>query len=131
MTFDPRTISEPVFTTLQELYTKTKKTNNQETLKEQKNQAIELYTYLSTWGMLRLKAEEPIVKAGRKEVIEKYFQCLEKLSERKNIANNQGLKTLKELDVDDYLGLTGLGLELAQEFSFWANAVYHDVKGGD
>jgi hypothetical protein len=27
------------------------------------------------------------------------------------------------------LGLTGLGLVLAQEFSFWATAVYHDIKG--
>jgi hypothetical protein len=26
-------------------------------------------------------------------------------------------------------GLTGLGLNLAQEFSFWANAIYHDIKG--
>ncbi|MBR8831958.1 MAG: hypothetical protein N5P05_001732 [Chroococcopsis gigantea SAG 12.99] len=127
MTFDPRTISTPVFTVLQELYTTTK---NQETLKEHKNQAIELYTYLSTWGMLRLKAEETALsQKGKKQVVEKYFKCLEKLSERKDIANQQGLNTLKNLSVDDYLGLTGLGLEIAQEFSFWANAIYDDVKG--
>lgn len=39
--------------------------------------------------------------------------------------------TLKDLKnrttADNYLGLTGLGLQLAQEFAFWANAIYHDV----
>jgi hypothetical protein len=33
------------------------------------------------------------------------------------------------MDVEEYLGLTGLGLALAQEFSFWTTAIYHDVKG--
>jgi hypothetical protein len=33
------------------------------------------------------------------------------------------------MSTDDYLGLTGLGLALAQEFSFWATAIYADVKG--
>ena len=33
------------------------------------------------------------------------------------------------LDTDTYLGLTGLALEIAQEFSFWANTVYHDISG--
>ncbi|MFM6063652.1 MAG: hypothetical protein ACKPAE_14815, partial [Microcystis panniformis] len=56
MTFDPRTISNHVFTALQELYLNT--TADKSRRKEQKNQALELYTYLSTWGMMRLKAEE-------------------------------------------------------------------------
>jgi len=127
MTFDPRTISKPVFEVLQELRSRT---NDDSRLKEQKNQALELYTYLSTWGMMRLKAEESALsKDGKKDVVKKYFECLENLSYRKNLANPQGLTTLKDLNIDDYLGLTGLGLEIAQEFSFWANAIYHDIKG--
>jgi hypothetical protein len=64
---------------------------------------------------------------GKKQVVCKFFECLEKLSERQNL----GLDTLKGLDISDYLGLTGLGLAIAQEFSFWATAVYHDVSGED
>jgi hypothetical protein len=127
MTFDPRTISKPVFEVLQELRSRT---NDDSRLKEQKNQALELYTYLSTWGMMRLKAEESsLSQEGKKQVVKKYFECLENLSYRKNLTNPQGLITLKDLNIDDYLGLTGLGLEIAQEFSFWANAIYHDIKG--
>ena len=129
MTFDPRTISNPVFTALQKLSSDTADNSRR---KEQKNQAIELYTYLSTWGMMRLKAEENALnQEGKKQVVKKYFQCLEKLSKRDNLSNSQGLTTLKDLSTDDYLGLTGLGLEIAQEFSFWANAIYSDVESGD
>ena len=129
MTFDPRTISNPVFTALQELSSATADKSRR---KEQKNQALELYTYLSTWGMMRLKAEETTLnQEGKKEVVKKYFQCLEELSQINNLSNSQGLTTLKDLSTDDYLGLTGLGLEIAQEFSFWANAIYPDVESGD
>jgi hypothetical protein len=129
MTFDPRTISKPVFTALQELYSTTRDDSRR---KEQKNQALEIYTYLSTWGMMRLKAEETaLTQEGKKQVVKKYFQCLEELSQRNNLSNTQGLTTLKDLSSDDYLGLTGIGLEIAQEFSFWANAIYHDVNGVD
>ncbi|REJ41927.1 MAG: hypothetical protein DWQ54_13505 [Microcystis flos-aquae TF09] len=131
MTFDPRTISNPVFTALQELSSATADNSRR---KEQKNQAIELYTYLSTWGMMRLKAEETAIskdKEGKREVVKIYFECLEEISNNRNIANPQGLDTLKKLSTDDYLGLTGLGLEIAQEFSFWANAIYSDVESGD
>ena len=129
MTFDPRTISKPVFNALQELYLNTSDDSRR---KEQKKQAIELYTYLSTWGMMRLKAEETALnQEGKKEVVAKYFQCLEELSQRNHLSNSQGLTTLKDLSTDDYLGLTGLGLEIAQEFSFWANAIYCDVESGD
>ena len=129
MTFDPRTISNPVFTALQELSSTTLDNSRRQ---EQKNQALELYTYLSTWGMMRLKAEETTLnQEGKKEVVKKYFQCLEELSQINNLSNSQGLTTLKDLSTDDYLGLTGLGLEIAQEFSFWANAIYSDVESGD
>lgn len=128
MTFDPRTIGKPVYEALAELR---QQPNQDDTrLKEQKNQAVELYTYLSTWGMMRLKAEEQALsQEGKKQVVQKYFQCLEEITEKPGLAGRQGLETLKNLETDEYLGLTGLGLAIAQEFSFWATAVYHDITG--
>lgn len=132
VTFDPRTISSPVYDALKNLRTNT--TDNTK-LKEQKNQAIELYTYLATWGLMRLKAEEKALdKEGQKlkgklEVVKKYFECLELISSQQYLAGDNGLNTIKNLSADDYLGLTGLGLQLANEFAFWANAIYHDVTG--
>ena len=128
--FDPRTIATPVYTALTEL--RTKPGQDETRLKEQKNQAVELYTYLSTWGMMRLKAEEKALsQEGKKQVVKKFFECLEKLSDTPDLdlAGDNGLKNLKDLDTESYLGLTGLGLALAQEFSFWATAIYHDIKG--
>ena len=132
MTFDPRTITTPVYEALSELR---EQTQDNTRLKEQKNQAVELYTYLSTWGMMRLKAEEQALsQEGKRQVVRKYFECLQTLAnlpDDNTLAGVQGLTTLKELETDEYLGLTGLGLALAREFSFWATAVYHDVSGGD
>ncbi|NER22905.1 MAG: hypothetical protein F6J96_19845 [Symploca sp. SIO1C2] len=160
MVFDPRTIGEPVYKALtrlrepyEQLWHNAEKDEQKKTyynhLKEQKSQAVELYTYLSTWGLLRLRAEEialdkrklgepkkqlsPEEKAnkknqqGKREVLQEYFGCLETLSDEKNIT----LDNLKNLDSDKYLGLMGLGLSIAQEFSFWANVVYHDISGDD
>lgn len=137
MSFDPRTMGTPVYEALNEL--RNAQENNQrdiskrkERLKEQKNQAVELYTYLSTWGLLRLKAEEKALSQdGKKEVVKAFFTCLDEITERRDLAGVNGLQTLTGLDTDDYLGLTGLGLALAQEFSFWANTVYFDIKGVD
>jgi hypothetical protein len=137
--FDPRTIVEPVYEALDSLRKEQEKSEKnldrlKERLKEQKNQAIELYTYLSTWGLMRLKAEEKAIspdKPGKKEVVLKYFECLGKLSGVEKLSEDEGLKVLKQknLSTEEYLGLTGLGLTLAQEFSFWAAAVYWDIKG--
>jgi hypothetical protein len=128
MPFDPRTIGTPVYEVLSELRSQPKQDDSR--LKEQKNQAVELYTYLSTWGLMRLKAEEQALsQEGKKQVVKKYFQCLEKLSDIADLSNDRGLETLKKLTTDEYLGLTGLGLEIAREFSFWATAVYHDISG--
>jgi hypothetical protein len=128
MTFDPRTIGKPVYVALSQLRSQPNQDDTR--LKEQKNQAVELYTYLSTWGMMRLKAEEnALSQEGKKQVVRKYFACLQALSEVPNLSGAVGLETLKNLETDEYLGLTGLGLVLAQEFSFWATAVYHDIKG--
>lgn len=127
MTFDPRTITTPIYEALDNL--RNKNEGNKELLKEQKNQAVELYTYLATWGMMRLKAEEKALsQEGKKQVVKKFFECLGKLSGIEKLAEDQGLVELKKLDVEAYLGLTGLGLALAQEFSFWAAAVYWDIK---
>lgn len=127
MTFDPRTIAKPVYEALDKL--KSQSAQDQTRLKEQKNQAVELYTYLSIWGMLRLKAEEQALNQdGKKQVVGEYFKCLQYLSGINNLTKD-GLNVLKNLSTDEYLGLTGLGLALAQEFSFWANAVYYDVRG--
>lgn len=130
MIFDPRTIATPVYSALSEL--RTQSNQDQTRLKEQKNQAIELYTYLSTWGMMRLKAEEKALsQEGKKQVVKKFFECLQDLSKVKNIAGERGLDELQKLGTDEYLGLTGLGLNVAQEFSFWATAVYQGVEIGD
>ena len=121
--FDPRLIATPVYEALTKLYKK--KTD----LQEQKNQAVDLYSYLSTWGMMRLKAEETKISGeGKKKVIKAYFECLQELSGKVDLAGTAGLQTITEMEVEDYLGLTGLGLTLAQEFSFWATAIYVDVK---
>jgi hypothetical protein len=128
MSFDPRTMSAPVYEALSKLRSNT----GQEDAKLQKNQAIELYTYLATWGMMRLKAEEKAIsetQKAKKQVVKEYFRCLEKISGVSELASDNGLETLKQLSTDEYLGLTGLGLSIAQEFSFWAAAVYHDIKG--
>ncbi|MEP0958482.1 hypothetical protein [Microcoleus sp. FACHB-1515] len=104
---------------------------DRERLKQQKNQAVELYTYLATWGLLRLKAEETALseQEGKKQVVIAFFQCLEEISGTRNLNQPTGLQTLIDLGADEYLGLTGLGLVLSQEFSFWATAVYPDIKG--
>jgi hypothetical protein len=128
ITFDPRTLSKPVYEALSGLRSLPNQDNTR--LKEQKNQAVEIYTYLASWGMMRLKAEEKALnQEGKKQVVKKYFECLQTLSGVENLAGDRGLETIKNLSSDDYLGLTGLGLELANEFSFWANAVYHDISG--
>lgn len=128
--FDPRTLATPVYESLDQLR-QTHRTDESR-LKEQKKQAVELYTYLSTWGLLRLKAEEfALGKDGHKEIVRAFFNCLEELSSVADLTREQGLRTLKDLSSEDYLGLMGLGLALAQEFSFWATAVYADIKVDD
>lgn len=130
MIFDPRTIGTPVYEVLAEL--RQQHNGNESRLREQKNQAVELYTYLSTWGMMRLKAEEKALNQdGKKDVVRKFFDCIQRLTGVQNLVNHQGLDTLKNLDTNQYLGITGLGLAIAQEFSFWATAVYSDIAGGE
>lgn len=130
MTFDPRTLASPIYDALNNLRDLPNQDDTR--LKQQKSQAVELYTYLSTWGMMRLKAEETALgnnMEGKKQVVKKFFQCLEEVSGVQNLAGDRGLDTLRNLGTDEYLGLTGLGLALAQEFSFWATAIYVGIEG--
>jgi hypothetical protein len=132
MTFDPRTLATPVYEALATLKKSTE--HDKPKLREQKSQAVELYTYLAKWGLMRLKAEEDALSKSKPEkvkVIHEFFNCLQRISEHQQLIKRQGLETLKNLSVEDYLGLTGLSLAIAQEFSFWATAIYHDVTGED
>lgn len=123
--FEPRAFAKPVYQALTELSSNAN--NDKDRLKEQRSQAIELYTYLATWGLMRLKAEEKALNQDdKRSVVQKFFECLENLSGEPNLAGDAGLTTLTNLSPEKYLGLTGLGLSLAQEFSFWAAAVYHN-----
>ncbi|MEM8779288.1 MAG: hypothetical protein AAGF26_10535 [Cyanobacteria bacterium P01_G01_bin.49] len=152
--FDPRVLANPVYKKLYKLRedydTNLKngvitKDQYDSRLKEQKKQAIELYTYLSTWGLMRLKAEElalnkeniqktsdnikdrvKVSQYGKLEVVQEFFNSLQGLMP--NSQDKLELKKISKMDVDEYLGLTGLALALAQEFSFWGNAIYYDIK---
>ncbi|AXY67810.1 hypothetical protein D3A95_05725 [Thermosynechococcus sichuanensis E542] len=122
MAFDPRTMAQPVYKALSELR---HRTADDTRLQEQKSQAVELYTYLATWGLMRLKAEEAALsQEGKKDVVKAFFRALEETADVKDLANDKGLDTLKNLDTESYLGLTGLGLQIAREFSFWTTALY-------
>ena len=134
MTFDPRTIAAEVYQQLSTL--RGNRDKEDKVVKQQKSQATELYSYLSTWGLLRLKAEEEALKEqeGKKAVVTAFFECLGQLSseESNKFIGRPGLQVLADstkTSADEYLGLTGLGLSIAQEFSFWATAIYADVKG--
>jgi len=64
-------------------------------------------------------------------VVNEFFDCLQQVLGQQQLVNRQGLTTLTALEFEDYLGLTGLNLAIAQEFRFWTTAIYHDVRGGD
>lgn len=131
MPFDPRELGRIVYQSLSNLRQETGEEATK--LREQRNQAYELYTYLSTWGMLRLKAEENALSSqpGKRAVVIAFFECLGDIAGYTDLNSNQGLQRLTNLTIEEYLGLTGLGLQLAQEFSFWATAIYHDIQGVD
>lgn len=75
MTFDRRTLGSSVYEALTNLR---QKANNDSILKKQKSMAQEIYTYLSTWGLIRLKAEEQALGTdGWEQSVKAFFQCLE------------------------------------------------------
>jgi len=124
MTFDPRCIGTQVHDKIRDMRGVLRREDPR--AKKQKSMAQELYTYLSTWGLMRLKAEETILRDGREDPVECFFACLAEISGYPNLSL-EDLKTT--LSVDEYLGLTGLGLEIAREFSFWVSVIYQDVRG--
>jgi hypothetical protein len=52
---------------------------------------------------LREKARKD--QEGKREIIERFFKCLERVSGKRNLANDQGAQTLKGLPPNDYMGL--------------------------
>lgn len=134
MTYDPRTLGTPVYEQLAQISTRYQAAESRR--KEQKSFAREIYTYISVWGLMRFKAEEMVLlqpnkPPGKRDVVQAYFHCLQQLSGCDGLVGPEGLGTLKQLEAEEYLGLSGIGLAIAQEFSFWANAVYHDISGED
>ena len=127
---DPRTMSAEVYRKLAEL--RAAHDSDRRRLKDQYNQAVQTYTYLATWGLLRLKAEElAMTKEGWTDIVKIFFSTLQKLSNTPNLSGTGGLVTLSNqnrMSAETYLGLTGLGLKLSREFAFWASAIYADVK---
>ncbi len=166
-TYDPRTISTKVYCQLNQLNAQTPADSDK---KEQKSQAVELYTYIATWGLLRLKAEEfALSQENKQKVVKCFFQILEDIhfatpetdlspqpvtpSNHSSTSANQPIRpnppnqpnrpnpptnivntlldragldylTNDNLSASEYLGLTGLALEVAREFAFWAEAIY-------
>ncbi len=126
LTLDPRSISTLVYRNLKALKDATPDSKGRD---EQKSQAVELYTYAATWGLLRLKAEETALSQVHKQaIVDCFFRTLGSLAFSEDSPNplegSQGLETLVSMTASDYLGLTGLALQLAREFSFWAEALY-------
>jgi hypothetical protein len=144
MTYDPRTLGTPVYEQLSEINSQClqrvsinpdQEEKERKRRGEQKSFAREIYTYISVWGLMRFKAEEMVLSQdgkppGKRDVVQAYFRCLQQLSGRDDLTGPAGLGTLKRLEAEEYLGLTGISLAIAQEFSFWANAVYHDISAG-
>ena len=129
LTFDPRTISTQVYNHLNQL----KNNSNSSEHSEQKSQAVELYTYIATWGLLRLKAEEAaLTQKGKQDLVKCFFKTLGSIaasgqsqqSNRLSQSTTAGIDYLTKLSPSEYLGLTGLALQVAREFSFWAEAIY-------
>jgi len=134
LTYDSRSISALVYENLNQL--KQSVNGNAAATKEQKNQAVEIYSYTATWGLLRLKAEEYALKnqPHKQSVVKCFFKTLSRLAfpeeskeESNFLCDENALKKLsdrQQLGASEYLGLTGLGLQVAREFAFWAEALY-------
>lgn len=131
ITYDPRTISILVYQSLNSLKQQTPSETEQ---KELKNQAVEIYSYIATWGLLRLKAEEFALSGdanrNKREIVKCFFQTLGRLilpTTPDILTGDEGLNYLsnsQQLGASEYLGLTGIALQVAREFAFWAEALY-------
>ncbi len=128
LTYDPRSISTKVFTNLNQLQQDTRSSTDK---KEQKSQAVELYIYIATWGLLRLKAEETALNQdSKKQVVRCFFSTLGEIvfpGDNNQLAGRGGLDYLMRQSASEFLGLTGLALQVGREFAFWAEAIYTNV----
>jgi len=132
MNYDSREMSSLVYHNLSESRKQASSPSDQ---KEQKSQAVELYSYVSTWGLLRLKAEEFALSASQKnkrDIVQCFFKTLSELIQDPDfLVGKLGLQRLSDrqnLSASEYLGLTGVALQLAHEFAFWAEAIYPKEK---
>lgn len=134
--YDPRQISKKVYQKLKAVKDKTQDSKHDD---KQKNQAIELYTYIATWGLLRLKGEETalINEPQKQEVVDCFFEVLGELvfpsidpnlSSPNQLKGNAGLTKLMGMSASEYLGITGVALQVAREFLFWAESLYPKLK---
>ncbi len=129
--YDPRKISIQVYTNLKDVKDSTQDSKHHD---EQKNQAVELYTYIATWGLLRLKGEDAALvnQAQKQKVVRCFFKTLSQLvfpNDRSNpLEGSPGLERLTGMSASEYLGLTGVALQVAREFSFWAQSLYAKQK---
>ena len=127
--YDPRTISTKVYNNLKTVKDTTLRPEDHD---KQKSQAVELYTFVATWGLLRLAGEIPALSNERQKqaVVESFFRTLGELAfaeENPNpLAGTSRIDKLTHANMtaSEYLGLTGFALKVAQEFSFWAEALY-------
>lgn len=134
--YDPRSISSKVYQNLKKLKDETPNNSDQ---KEQKSQAVELYNYIATWGLLRLKAEEVALNQNsKKKTVKCFFKTLAKvafsdvdLHPLSQSEESQGIEFLTRLSTSEYLGLTALALQVAREFAFWTEAVYAHLKDAE
>ncbi|MBL1208380.1 hypothetical protein [Geminocystis sp. GBBB08] len=132
MFYDPRSISSKVYHNLQNLKDQTPTATDQQ---EQKSQSVELYNYVATWGLFRLKAEQKALnQEQKKKVVKCFFETLEQIAfpdnNNQQLSSNSGLNYLSSptMNTSKYLGLTGLALQVAREFAFWAEAIYPKEK---
>lgn len=133
--YDDRQISKRVYLNLGKL---SGDSVEEEKRREQRGQAVELYTYIATWGLLRLQGEDAALtkQPEKRKVVHCFFQTLGELitpealqDQNANPFNSveSGLDHLTSLPSSEYLGLTGIALQIARKFSFWAEALYSDL----
>ncbi len=118
---DPRDFSKKSYQALLDL----KKKVHQDDLGKASSAVQSLPSYISTWGLHRLCGDAvKYTKHGSKEteykgkVYEKFLLTLKEVSEEK--FKPMEPETLIEMPLRQYTGLNHLGIQLAQEWSFWA-----------
>ncbi|MEM1394380.1 MAG: hypothetical protein AAGG00_14005 [Cyanobacteria bacterium P01_H01_bin.150] len=127
LTYDPRKISVKVYENLKQVKQGTSTTEEHD---KQKNQAIELYTYIATWGLMRLAGEEPALsrEIQKQRVVRCFFKTLGELAfsgqQSNPLVGEPKIDKLISMTASEYLGLTGLALQVGREFCFWAEALY-------